>query len=457
MPDVIRPIFYAVFPQHLANNVRRSADFTVRISDTGGSKLNRTSVSATVSVNGGQDAAIISNGVVQPNTGWETTTVDSYEEDEETTVIDLVFKKNTTLSYGDVVDITATASDNDGNLGATTFTYKVQENPVYDGSEPTDAELEICTPIESHDFLEQFRRTILRSLITESIPAVSDTVSSGSLSFEKQDFEAQSLPGIVISIPDGFEVKTYIFYNAAGGSNGAVFDANPNWTVIDVGGDVGNGNIEAEALGVAVRAHAVLSATLQNTQVAINHVYNGEENVANHVRSVISLQAPSASDLYNYPIHHDLYQHFSPGIPPTTLAGLQTLGISYQGMSGGMQAGLEPFGSRMSARRLFQILRKTSTGMFIRNLWGEEPGDNLGVVRSSKSLSVLSSSKEKYSSEYARLKNYARNTLNIPEMGTEQFELFEAQSVSALGSEELAKCCMALVYLCKLRVQGTIL
>ena len=182
---------------------------------------------------------------------------------------------------------------------------------------------------------------------------------------------------------------------------------------------------------------------------------NGAENVGNHVRSIISFQALVASDVYDYPVHHDLYLHSSQ-VPLTTLAQLQTLGVSYQGLSGGTEAGLDSLRSRMSARRLFQILRKTNTGMFVRRLWGEEPGDNMGVVRSSIPISVLREKKSMYGTEYAALKNYARNNLNIPELGSEKFDLFEEQALSSNGSEELVKCCLALVYLCKLRFQGSL-
>ena len=166
--DKAPPTISAVTPRVDATDISPRAPVVLRIEDRGTAKINKATLQ--LAVNGTE---IITDGVVLPDTGWGTSQIRPWEEGLEPTVVELHIVKTAVHAYGEQLEVLAAAADNSGNEISRTFTYTVEESPVYDGTDGdavlSPLELSLLTPF-ANAAAETFRKRILFGLVPGAVP-----------------------------------------------------------------------------------------------------------------------------------------------------------------------------------------------------------------------------------------------------------------------------------------------
>lgn len=166
--DRAPPTISALTPRVDATDIRPRAPIVLRIEDRGTAKIDKDTIQLVV--NGTE---IITNGVVLPDTGWETSQVRPWEEGATPTVVELHIVKTAVHAYGEQLVVLAAAADNSGNEISRTFTYTVEESPVYDGTDGdavlSPLELSLLTPFVN-TAAETFRKRVLFGLVPGAVP-----------------------------------------------------------------------------------------------------------------------------------------------------------------------------------------------------------------------------------------------------------------------------------------------
>lgn len=166
--DKSPPTISAVTPRNAATGVSPRAPIVLRIEDRGTAKVDKTSLQLSVN-----NLAIITDGQVVPDTGWESSQVLPWEEGSTPTVVELHVVKTAVHAYGEQLVVVASATDNASNTSTRTFTYTVEESPVYDGTDSgavlSPLELSLLTPF-ANIAAETFRKRVLFGLVPGAVP-----------------------------------------------------------------------------------------------------------------------------------------------------------------------------------------------------------------------------------------------------------------------------------------------